>query len=739
MAISPALDAPPQESAESIPGRIAPPLLRPTTVPRARLLQRFSTDGQGGIVLLRAPAGYGKTTVLAQLAAQAREDVAWLSVEQQDEDPVALLRGVAHALAAVGSADQALVDRLQAGPNGVVTLALPRLMQVLGERTRPLLLILDDVHRLTSRGALDVLEALCRYAPATCTVVLAGRTAPGIATARLRAEGRLWDVTATDLRMTPSEGAAALRAAGAEIGDEEAAELVRRCEGWPAAIYLAGLGDGASGFSGGPDPEHLAAYLREEVLTAVPPQDADFLLRSSFLDELRPDVCDRALGIDDAAARLRALSQADVFVSRPDRAAERYRVHGLFREVLEHELRERHPDEARAMRRRATLAYRDLGDAERAVLHASASGDRELVSELIWQAAPRVITQGGSDTVVRWCGLLGDEVPPDLPGVALARGWAAYELGDSETAGHCVALALGRGPDERLRDGAGVRTMALLLRGTMGLQGREAARVDGVAVAADLDRAHPVWPVAAVLLGSLALLDGDVDEARAHLADAELAAAGRLHTVYAVALAQQTVLEIHRGRLDGATALTRRADAHQRASGVGSYFSQSLVSSARAWVLTHTGALPEAAAAAAQGARSLALARYGTPWLVDESRLLLAGAFAGLGDPVTGRSLLAEVDLDADAPGPVLTALAQRSRSSLGAAGAVGDGAGLTTAELRTLQYLPTHLSLREIGERLFISRNTVKTHTIAIYRKLGVTSRSEAVGRSRELGLLDG
>jgi LuxR family maltose regulon positive regulatory protein len=737
---TPTLLAPP------LAGRLLPPRRRHEPVPRPRLLQRLATAADAPVCVIRAPAGYGKSTLLGQFAAEETRPLAWLSLDERDDDPVVLLFDLAHALGRAGAPDEELLARLSAGEAGVVPLALPRLLALLHERTEPLVLVLDDVHLLGSEGARDVLRALCEQAPADCTVVLAGRTRPPIALARLRAAGRLWELKAADLRMTPGEGAAMLRAAGVDADDREAAIVVQRTEGWPAAIYLASLmlrddAELGAGSTLGPDEADLTEYFREEVLTGAAPEDAEFLVRTSILDELRPEICDAVLGGEDAAERLRALADADLFVASTEARGEAFRVHGLFRDMLRAELHAGEPDLERELHRRACTVYTEAGDAERAIRHAVDAGELDVAGDLIAAFIGDFVAHGRSETVRRWCSWFTEEQLATHPQAALGRGWAAYESGDAADAAHCAALALGGDVARRLPDGSTLEGMGLALRGALGLQGPEQLAADSAAALEGLAPDSPVRAIPLLILGLAALLADDVADARARLEEAEHRAAGNLPTAYGLVLAHLALAAIEEERWHEAEALMARAAAQQRAAGVEHYASQGLVPAVRALLLARRGDLELAREEADRAALSLALLRVILPALGLETRLVLACAYAKLGDGGRARALLREGLGIADAgPAPLLSRWAARVEAEIERAGMdPAAGPALTTAELRTLRYLPTHLSLREVGERLYITRNTVKTHTISIYRKLGVTSRSEAVARGRELGLLDG
>ncbi len=291
------------------PGRLTPPPGRSGLVPRTRLLQRLVSAADTPVFVVHAPAGYGKSTFLAQYAENEAQPIAWLSLDPADDDAAVLLHDLAYAVAGPRSPDEDLLGRLLTGPAGVLPVALPRLITLLHERREPLVIVLDDVHVLQSTAARAVLRSLCEDAPPGCTIVLSGRQRPALPLARMRAAGRLTEIRAPDLRMTTGEGAGMLRAAGVEVDDREAAIVVQQTEGWPAAVYLAALMLRADERPSEGAGRHIhegdvAEYVRDEVLTDASRDDVEFLVRSSVLDELRPDVCDEVLERDDSRARL---------------------------------------------------------------------------------------------------------------------------------------------------------------------------------------------------------------------------------------------------------------------------------------------------------------------------------------------------------------------------------------------------------------------------------------------------
>lgn len=536
-----------------------------------------------------------------------------------------------------------------------------------------------------------------------------------------------------------------LRAAGVDVDRTEAAVVVDRTEGWAAAIYLAALimrESGAADIDRTPTggDASLAEYVREEVLSLLHPHDAEFLLRCSVLDECRPEICDALLGSDDAVRRLRSLTRDGLFVTPAGERGDSYRIHGLFRALLHAELAARDPVGEQELQRRARDAYHAIGDTERALAHTLAAGDAGDAADLIAEATPTLISQGRTATLRRWCTRLSEADLVAHPHAAVSRGWAALEDGDAELASHCAAIACGADAERTTAGGDGALAQGLLLRASIAADGRARALQDAVRAEEGLHADSPLRAPAQLIIGSVRMLDDDVDGARDALRTAEQLAAGRLTTAYSLALTQQALLAIDAGRWEHAEALVERAWLARRTSEVRSYSTQALAIAGRAFVLAHGGQRSRAREEADDAARSLALLEPVIPWLALETRLLLARIRVLLGDAPQARELLREsrAALDAD-PSPLLVAWAADVAEAVNRSAGDGGEPALTTAELRVLQYLPTHMSLGLIGERLHLSRNTVKSHASSIYRKLDATSRAEAVARGRDLGLLDG
>ena len=726
--------------------RLTPPVPPARLVTRSRLLERRAANS-ASVIVVHAPAGYGKTTLLSQWAAEDARDVAWLTVEPADDDAVALAAAIAYALERIAPVPADVFAALRGGEGAVVPLALPRLARALDARARPFVLMLDDVQHVTSPRASDVLATLLGHITPGSQIVLCGRVRPQVPLARLRTSGRLAEFAVGDVRMTPAESAQVLRATGIDLPEADADAIAERTEGWPAAIYLSSLilrdpehAAGVQAVSGGDDA--IAAYFLEEVIPGTAEQDLDFLTRTAILDRLSPALCDAVLDRDDSAARLRALADADLFVVPLDRRSGSYRVHPLFREHLLERLRRSDPLSEPALHRRAGAWCAESGDMDGAIRHALEAGDRESAASILWQLTLPYESQGRSATLQRWLALFTPADMAQFPSLAVTAGWSELDAGDGRRAADWAAMATAAGRDQVVADGSPVAGLAALLEAAIAEHGVVEAQASAVLATEMLPRDSPLQAVCLLLLGATALVRDDRDAARELLTDGVRIAT--LHDVPSprtIGLAQLALLDIQDGRWEHAHELMHRARSFQHRDGLRDYATQAGVFAVSALVSAQRGDHPSAHADALIAARLLAIQRGFIPWLGAQTRWVLADAQLRLGELDAARTYAEEAlrEVQKDPGALVLREQIERSRTAIDeAGGGAASIQALTTAELRTLQYLPTHLSLREIGERLHVSRNTVKTHTVAIYRKLEASSRSAAVERARALGLLE-
>src|SRR6516165_8527473 len=251
------------------------PLVRPGAVCRSSLVDRLGRDDARPIVSVVAPAGYGKTTLLAQWAERSGQAFAWVSVDEHDNDPKVLLSYVAEALDRIQPVDERVFEALASPVSSVRGSVVPRLGSAFWSMTVPLVLVLDDVHLLYKTECRDALSLLADNVPGGSQLVLAGRNEPPLRIPRLRAEGRITEIGPGDLSLTREEAILLLHAAGVSLGDDDLTSLHQRTEGWPAGLYLAALclreggSPEAAAASFGGDDRLVSQYMEAEFLARV--------------------------------------------------------------------------------------------------------------------------------------------------------------------------------------------------------------------------------------------------------------------------------------------------------------------------------------------------------------------------------------------------------------------------------------------------------------------------------------
>jgi LuxR family transcriptional regulator, maltose regulon positive regulatory protein len=392
------------------------PRLRRGLVARPRLVDRLGGDGR--LTLVSAPAGFGKTTLLASWLGPPTDDrrVAWLSLDASDDDPVSFWTGVVTALdGAVPGLGAAPLELLQAAPTStdpVLTALLNELAAVPDE----VWLVLDDYHLVRDQEVGRGMTFLVEHLPPHVHVVLSTRADPDLPLARWRVRGELVEIRAVDLRFSSGEAAAYLdEATGVRLTTEQVQALEGRTEGWIAALQLAaislqGRDDVAAfiaGFAG--DDRYVFDYLVEEVLAHQPQPVRDFLLRSAVLDRLTGPLCDAVLARDDSGAMLQTLERANLFLVALDDRREWYRYHQLFADVLRARLAGEQPEQVPVLHERASQWYEQHDLADEAVQHALAAQDVDRAARLVEQAVPMIRRQRREAVVAGWLAALPDD------------------------------------------------------------------------------------------------------------------------------------------------------------------------------------------------------------------------------------------------------------------------------------------------------------------------------------------
>jgi LuxR family maltose regulon positive regulatory protein len=697
-------------AALSPPPRVRPPRPPGDAVSRPRLLERLD-EGDGLLTVVVAPAGFGKTTLLAEWAS-ARPGVAWLSLDAADADPAALWAHVAAALRRWASGDDEDGEDVEPTPVAVAQLA---------ELLAPAALVLDGYERIVGSAADASLWELAQECP-SFQLVVSGRSEPSLPLAAPRARGGLLELRTADLRLTDVEASAFVeRLAGGALPPASTAELVARCDGWAAALRLAVRESVESGWK---------AQLRDLVvgeILAGRDEERVFLTRTSILGELSGPLCDAVLAADGSEAMLARLERDNLLVERSG-AEGRYRLERAAREALRLELARTEAASVLDLHRRAAAWYAAAGEREEEIEHLLAGGETAAAATRVARSWPAVVDGGGRERVLRWL----EQLPPSETDVrlALARGWVLRLDGRRDESDVWLDAA---------RTAVPLRARRAVVRGCV--LARAAFPWDDVELGLTLarrawrsERHGPRRAVAAWALGWASWWSGSLDAAAAALADA---LAGPL----LVRIASETVLariELGRGNVDRAAELVELASTAAGEHRLGGLPELGLVATALGALAAARG---DRAAALEPLERGVRLSRsWGHPLGAADALLVAApvtaverGRRAAADQLDEARRLLAACP----DPGARLRAqLVAAARAALPRPVGAVRNAELTPRERAVLHLLAQGRSKREIAGELSVSFNTVHSHTKAIYRKLGASSRREAVERVAEIGL---
>ena len=728
------------------------PEVRPGAVHRLALIERLRRSKPYPIVSVVAPPGYGKTTLLSQWAERNGQAFAWVSVDEGDNDPKVLLTYVAEALNAIEPIDERVFDALASPGSSVPGSVVPRLGLAFSSMTAPVALVLDDVHALHNRECQAALSVLADHVPGGSQLAVAGRSQPPLRVARLRAEGRILEIGAGDLSLDRDEASLLLRGADVVVGEDDVAELQRRTEGWPAGLYLAALylreggplASAAVSF-GGAD-RLVSEYMESEFLARISRRHREFLTRTAVLERMSGPLCDAVLEAGGSAGVLAELERSNLLLVPLDRRGEWYRYHHLFRDMLLAELRRLEPGLIPVLRRRAASWCVQNGLPEAALEYSIAAGDVDTAAGLIQKLVVPAHRQGRVPTVQRWLRWLEDQggIEGHPMAAVLAALFCALTGRPAEAERWADAVDRWQDGDPARPGDVSTQAWAALMRAFLCRRGVEQMRADADEAVRRFAAESFVTPAPAYLQGVARVLCGDLDGGDERLGDsASVGEEVGAHEDVALALCERSLVAITGGDWDRAEALADQAGTVLRRAGIEESYATPLVSAVRARAAMHRGDIPAARRELLSAQRLRHLLTYALPYYAVQARIELIRVHLALADLAAARTLMREVDeLLRRRPGlGTLTGEAQALRARLPKErGSSASGASaLTAAELRLLPLLSTHLSMPEIAEDLFLSRNTIKSQAISIYRKLGASSRNQAVTRSRELGLLEG
>lgn len=724
---------------------------RPEWVERTELIDRLVNGNDKRLILIAAPAGYGKSTLISQWRADLRErrTFAYVSLDHRDNDPVAMWTAIMVAISrAYPELDtNDLVGGLRAThPDRQL---LPTLLDRLDSQGRSMIILLDDFHAISEPACHEQVGLFLRHLPPTSQLVIATRSTPPLALARLRASGDLLELRMEDLRFSVAEtGPFVRRITGSSLAESDLAGLADRTEGWPAGTYLAALSMRTRDNPGqlvedlAVSNQYILDYLSEEVLSGIPDETRRFLIRTSVLGRLTAPLCDVVAGTTNAAQLLEALERANLFLIPLDDERRWFRYHHLFAPALRAQLAREEPDAEASLHELACAWLEQAGLIEDAIEHAFAAGALDRVIGLVGRHWLTYLGAGRHATVQTWLALLGDDTISRDPVAAICAAWHAAFAGDRHAVARWLATAEGLEHAGPLPDGtASVASAAALIRAIGGLAGLE-QMLRSARVAAELETSpdSPWYGLARLTLGYSLYLAGKAREAIPSLDQAAQSQA----TLPIVRILVLSALSLATGRLgryaeasDLAGAARELVQAHYLTESALTSLAFTAVGAAYA----RTGSLEAARKELEHSLRVTRPVRGLSPWPILDSLVALANVALAQDDRAYARGLYEEAaDLLAAMPDDdsQVTADLETVRQQLAETGQASSlGLPLTRRERTVLRLLQSRLSITEIAAELFLSANTVKTHTSAIYRKLDVSSRNDAIQRARELGLL--
>ncbi|HEY6312775.1 MAG TPA: LuxR C-terminal-related transcriptional regulator [Streptosporangiaceae bacterium] len=644
---------------------------------------------------------------------------------------------------------------------------IPVLVNELASLPEQVVIVLDDYHLIKRRACHEQMALLLGHLPPTAQVVIITRADPPLPLARMRVVGEMMEIRARELRFDRGQAAELISAVVAvELTDRDVADLVERTEGWPAGLYLAALcmrGQPSPAtfvrhFTG--DNRFVVDFLVEDVLSQQPIQIREFLTRTSILGRFCAPLCDAVTGAGrgvsagavtgngtgpaDAAALIDTLERENLFVVPLDENRQWFRYHHLFAQVLRGQLASTEPDLVPALHARASTWHRTSGSTNEAITHALAADDVDGATDLIARHYGGYINSGQVATVRRWLALLGDDRIAARPLAAHCAAWTAALSGDQRVVRLYLPLLEAAGDAGPLPDGMrSFASSAAILQAIFGFDGLGPMREAGLrAVALETDPESRWCSAAHTGLCGALYWAGEYGAATAHAQEARLNPAA-LAMLRLAATTVLTMLSVEAGQLTQADelALQARELVTDPSLGLNGTPQRAHADLAIGAVLAAQGHLREARSELEQALEIRRKWPGLSPWPKLEILLRLAPVRAGLGDRTgsaallnEARQLLDSLPAGADAQ---LARLERLQRRLVGRSRPVASGEPLTERETDVLRMLQGTLSLRDIGRELYLSPNTIKTHTRTLYRKLEVSDRQDAVTRGRELGLL--
>jgi LuxR family transcriptional regulator, maltose regulon positive regulatory protein len=737
--------------------KLRAPAPRAEQLVRPGLLERLGTTLGCKVTVLSAPAGYGKTTLLAQWlqADSAGSSFAWVSLDEQDNDPVRMWRHIVEAVRRVspeevGFGSSFLAALSFAGKN-LIEVALPLLINEFDELPHRVEVVLDDYQSVTEDASNESLTYFLNHLPDNVHLVLASRSDPPLPLGRLRASGEMNEIRMEQLAFSEEEAEHLLNEKmSLDISADDISVLLERTEGWPAGIYLASLSlqrredkhAYIESFRG--SNRYILELLGEEVLAGLPEEVREFLLMTSVLRRMTGPLCDAVVGREGSGKLLRELARSNLFVIPLDERGEWYRYHHLFADLLYYELKRSRPELVSVLHVRASVWSEGAGFFEGAIRQAIAATDYERAAALIARYWYEYVAIGHFATVERWLGSLPESLVTQDAALVLGKAWLSALSGKRDETEHLLNLAESIPHEGSLPDGtASVESGVAIIRAIFGFGGvknmLEAARR---AAALEPGRSSPQSAMVALGLGMSWYYSGDIVRARRVLQDGLRRTTGNHGVLRIGMLCFLSFVAADEGHLEEAESLAREAGAVVERFRLQGIPQGTLAPIALGRVLAKRGSLAEAQTELESALSERRKLPGLSTWPTLVGLLALAQVRSASGDRAGARAILAEartlLEPFADDAGIFPELLERQEHELRKRKPREGQLDGeITGRELEVLRLLTSELSNHQIAQRRYVAPSTVRTQLKSIYRKLGVSSREGAVEEARIRGLI--
>jgi LuxR family transcriptional regulator, maltose regulon positive regulatory protein len=726
-----------------------PPARQPGNVVRQRLLDRLTASPAAKLVLVVAPAGWGKTSLLRGWLAADDSCRAWLSVEAVHNDPARFGSAIIEAIGTISPKFGAAALEALAAAEGQPGRAERAVISQMARIPARVTLILDDFHLITSPETLECFRFLVEHLPPAVGLVVAARSGPALPLARLRARGEMTEIRAGDLSFSDAEATQLLNGTlGLDLPPAQVHALGQRTEGWAAGLHLAGLalrerkGGDRAGFASAfaSYERYVADYLAAEVFGSLPPWIHSFMLRTCVLGRMCGSLCDAVTSSADSQGMLEEIERAQLFVVPLDDDRRWYRYHPLCAEALRGELDRSEPGLAGLLHRRASAWYRQQGLITEAISHALAAGDLFDARELTADHWDTILCQGQARVLQSSLRQLPPEMVAEDARMCLIGGFAAHHLDSTQQVEPWLAAAEAASLCGSLHHGpACVESGIAILQAACHHTAGDLAAAETAALRAaelELESGTAPWRAAALaMLGAALFWRGNHADAQALLerttgsVDPPAAIPTRL-----LALGCLAAIAASRDDHDSARRHTREVTGLADRHGLTGHWTTVTADLTSAYLLADRGEHGQAGEKALR-ALSHAQCHQARPETVA-ALLCLASIHARAGRVTDARARVSQArDVIARCPAPGLLAdlLADTEHlmvlplSALSARSRTGRPDGLTAREAEVVQLLTRGYTNLEIAAALRVSVHTIERHLQSAYRKIGVRNRADA------------